>query len=194
MSLAGLSNESARARLLTEGPNSLPGDDERSILRIVLGVLKEPMLILLLSAGIISFVLAETIDAILLMGTVAIILGISIFQVRRTERALHALHQLTAPLALVIRDGKEERIPSSQVVRGDALVLLEGDRITADARVIESSSIEVDESLLTGESIPVVKSPGDFLFTGSLIANVGTLLVGGIVTAISIRAAGARND
>jgi Ca2+-transporting ATPase len=171
VSLAGLSNESARARLLTEGPNSLPGDDERSILRIVLGVLKEPMLILLLSAGIISFVLAETIDAILLMGTVAIILGISIFQERRTERALHALHQLTAPLALVIRDGKEERIPSSQVVRGDALVLLEGDRITADAQVIESSSIEVDESLLTGESIPVVKSPGDFLFTGSLIVR-----------------------
>lgn len=171
MGRSGLTSEEARTRLLTEGPNSLPGDAEQSLLRLILTVIREPMLLLLLAAGVISFLLAELVDAILLMATVSVVLGISIFQERRTERALHALHDLTAPLALVIRDGKEERVSSNQVVRGDLLVLLEGDRITADARIIECASIEVDESLLTGESTPVVKSVEDLIFTGSLVVR-----------------------
>ncbi|MEY3378743.1 MAG: hypothetical protein RLZZ125_320 [Actinomycetota bacterium] len=171
MSISGLSTEEARTRLLTDGPNSLPTEKEQSFLGLVLSVLREPMLLLLLAAGVISFLLVELVDALLLMTTVVIVLGISIFQERRTERALHALHELTAPLALVIRDGKEERISSNQVVRGDLLILLEGDRITADAHITKSASIEVDESLLTGESIPVVKSAGDLIYTGSLIVR-----------------------
>ncbi len=171
MSLVGLTEQEARTRLLNEGPNSLPSEKEQSLFQVIFSVLKEPMLLLLLGAGVISFLLAELVDALLLMATVVIVIGISIIQERRTERALHALHELTAPLALVIRDGKEERISSSQVARGDLLVLLEGDRVTADARVIESASIEVDESLLTGESLPVVKSIGSPIFTGSLIVR-----------------------
>ena len=171
MSFLGLSGEEARTRLLTEGPNSLPSEKEDSLLRIALSVLKEPMLMLLLAAGVISFLLAELVDALLLMATVIIVLGISIFQERRTEKALHALRELTAPLALVIRDGKEERISSNQVVRGDLLILSEGDRITADGLITDAVSIEVDESLLTGESIPVSKSLGDSIFTGSLIVR-----------------------
>ena len=171
MSFTGLSTEEARSRLATDGPNSLPSDSENSLWKVALSVVREPMLLLLVSAGIISFLLAELVDALLLMATVLIVLGISIFQERRTERALHALNELTAPLALVIRDGKEERISSSQVVRGDLLVLLEGDRITADGYLIESTSIEVDESLLTGESIPVIKSEGDLILTGSLVVR-----------------------
>lgn len=119
MSISGLSTEEARTRLLTDGPNSLPTEKEQSFLGLVLSVLREPMLLLLLAAGVISFLLVELVDALLLMTTVVIVLGISIFQERRTERALHALHELTAPLALVIRDGKEERISSNQVVRGE---------------------------------------------------------------------------
>jgi Ca2+-transporting ATPase len=171
VSFTGLSTEEARSRLVTDGPNSLPSDSEKSLLKVALSVMREPMLLLLVAAGVISFVLAELVDALLLMATVLIVLGISIFQERRTERALHALNELTAPLALVIRDGKEERISSSQVVRGDLLILLEGDRITADGRLVESTSIEVDESLLTGESIPVIKSEGDLIFTGSLVVR-----------------------
>lgn len=104
MSFLGLTGEEARTRLLTEGPNSLPSEKEESLLRVALSVLREPMLLLLLAAGVISFLLAELVDALLLMATVMIVLGISIFQERRTEKALHALRELTAPLALVIRD------------------------------------------------------------------------------------------
>jgi Ca2+-transporting ATPase len=129
------------------------------------------MLLLLAAAGAISFLLAELVDALLLMATVFIVLGISIYQERRTERALSALSELTAPLALVIRDGKEQRIGSSQIVPGDLLVLLEGDRIAADSILVSRSPIEVDESLLTGESIPVAKEEGMPIFTGSLVVR-----------------------
>lgn len=170
-SAAGLTSEEARARLSVVGPNALPSEAEKNLPQIAFAVAKEPMLLLLISAGAISFLLAELVDALLLMGTVFIVLGISIYQERRTERALHALHELTAPLALVIRDEKEMRIPSSQLVPGDLLLLLEGDRVAADATLLTDSAIELDESLLTGESIPVPKRSGDAIFTGSLVVR-----------------------
>ncbi|NDE71257.1 MAG: hypothetical protein EB054_00800 [Actinobacteria bacterium] len=129
------------------------------------------MIILLLAAGCINIILAKPIDAILLTGTIVIIVGISIFQERRTERALSALRDMTAPLALVIRDGVESRIPSSQVVVGDLLLLREGDRISADARTLSSTALQVDESLLTGESVPVAKENDDAVFAGSLVVK-----------------------
>ena len=170
-SATGLTSEEARVRLSAVGPNALPSEAEKSLFQIALSVAKEPMLLLLISAGAISFLLAELVDALLLMGTVFIVLGISIYQERRTERALHALHELTAPLALVIRDEKEVRVPSSQLVPGDLILLLEGDRVAADAKLVTDSAIELDESQLTGESIPVPKRSGDGVFTGSLVVR-----------------------
>ncbi|MEY3317851.1 MAG: hypothetical protein RL540_223 [Actinomycetota bacterium] len=131
MESLGLTSAEAEARLVEHGVNALPSEKEKNLLQVAFSVLREPMLLLLAAAGAISFLLAELVDALLLMATVFIVLGISIYQERRTERALSALRELTAPLALVIRDGKEQRIGSSQIVPGDLLVLLEGDRIAA---------------------------------------------------------------
>ena len=157
------------ARLLTEfGPNSVESDTSRSRLSETFAVLREPMLLLLLAAGLISFFLADLTDAILLMFTVVIVLGISIYQQQRTNRALAALKELTAPLAHVVRDGLEVRISSRDVVPGDLIILSEGDRVVADAELVTVSSLECDESLLTGESIPITKGTGEIAFTGSL--------------------------
>ena len=157
------------ARLLNEfGPNSVETEASRSRLSVALSVLREPMLLLLLAAGLLSFLLADLTDAILLMFTVVIVFGISIYQQQRTNKALAALKELTAPLAHVIRDGLEMRISSRDVVPGDLLILSEGDRVVADAELVTASSLEFDESLLTGESIPITKSSGEIAFTGSL--------------------------
>jgi Ca2+-transporting ATPase len=129
------------------------------------------MLILLIAAGAINFLLAEILDALMLMVTVVIVIGISIYQARRTENALYALKQLTAPYATVIRDGVQQRISSNQIVVGDLLLLFEGDRVSADAELIESSTLAADESTLTGESVPVDKSNGHLVFSGTLITR-----------------------
>jgi P-type Ca2+ transporter type 2C len=167
----GLTSQEARRRLAEYGENSLPGESRRSLFYIAITVLKEPMLLLLLAAGLISFLLADLSDAILLFVTVIIVLAISIYQHKRTESALRALHQLTAPLALVMRDGVKKRIPSAELVPGDLLLLLEGDRISADAKLLTSSFLEIDESLLTGESVPVSKEQADLIFSGTLIVR-----------------------
>lgn len=168
MTIAGLTSLEA-ARLLNEfGPNSVETEASRSRLSVALTVLREPMLLLLLAAGLLSFLLADLTDAILLMFTVVIVLGISIYQQQRTNKALAALKELTAPLAHVIRDDLEMRISSREVVPGDLLILSEGDRVVADAELVTASSLEFDESLLTGESIPITKSSGEIAFTGSL--------------------------
>ena len=171
MTTTGLSSTEALERLARFGPNALPSEAPKSLGRVALEVIREPMLLLLIAAGMISFLLAELSDAILLMFTVVIVLFISIFQQQRTERALQALKDLTSPMALVLRDEKELRVPSSELVPGDLLLLLEGDRVCADARLITNSSIEFDESLLTGESVPVTKSADEMAFTGSLIVR-----------------------
>ncbi len=164
----GLSSQEA-SRLLREfGPNTVETEVSQSKVAVALAVLREPMLLLLLGAGLLSFLLADLTDAILLMFTVVIVLGISIYQQQRTNSALASLRQLTAPLAHVIRDGIEVRISSREVVPGDLIILSEGDRVVADAELVTATSLEFDESLLTGESIPVTKSANDIIYTGSL--------------------------
>ena len=169
MSSLGLTSQEAAVRLRQNGPNLIEKRGQRSLASLIWDVIREPMLVLLLAAGVISFFLAEIVDAALLMVTVLIVLAISILQERRSERAIEALRDLTAPLALVLRDGVERRIPSTQVVHGDLLVLLEGDRVAADARLITTSALSIDESLLTGESTPVAKELEAQVLAGSLV-------------------------
>ena len=171
MSLAGLSSAEAHSRLVHDGENSIPSERQNSLARQILAIVSEPMLILLISAGVINFFLAEVLDAIMLMFTVVIVLGISIVQSRRTENALFALKQLAAPYATVIRDGTEMRVPSSNVVVGDLLLLSEGDRVSADARIIRNVTLAADESTLTGESAPVEKQINDLVFSGTLVTR-----------------------
>ena len=158
---AGLSQVDAQARLQAEGFNELPMGDGRGILRIVVDVLREPMFSLLLAAGAIYLLLGDLGEAIVLLAFATLSVLITVVQETRSERVLAALRDQASPRALVIRDGQRLRIPGREVVRGDTIVVLEGDRIPADAVVVSAGSLVVDESLLTGESVPVNKSAGD---------------------------------
>ncbi|MDE3231291.1 MAG: HAD-IC family P-type ATPase, partial [Chloroflexota bacterium] len=153
----GLSMAEATQRLQAEGYNELTAPVRHPLLRVALEVFKEPMLLLLIAAGAIYLFLGETREALILLASVFVIIGITIVQERRTERAVEALRDLSSPRALVIRDGQETRIAGREVARGDLLVLLEGDRVAADALVLRNTNLSVDESLLTGESAPVRK-------------------------------------
>ncbi|MDE8652022.1 cation-translocating P-type ATPase [Novosphingobium album (ex Liu et al. 2023)] len=153
----GLSAWQARERLAIDGPNELPRAGRRSPLRIALEVLREPMLALLLAAGVVYLLLGDTTEAIILLAFAGLSIGLTIVQEARTEKVLEALRDLSAPRALVIRDGETIRVAGREVVEGDILVLDAGDRVAADALLLEADALEADESLLTGESVPVRK-------------------------------------
>lgn len=153
----GLSSVEARTRLAADGPNELPRLGTRSLLRIVGEVVREPMLALLLGGGLLYLLLGNLTEALILLAFATFSVALTVVQETRTEHVLEALRDLSAPRALVIRDGQRIRIAGRDVVSGDILVLEQGDRIAADARLIEATDLQVDESLLTGESLPVRK-------------------------------------
>jgi P-type Ca2+ transporter type 2C len=153
----GLSASQARELFDRDGPNELPRKGKRTPLRIALEVLREPMLAMLLAAGGIYLLLGDRTEALILLLFAGLSIVITIVQETRTENVLETLRDLSAHRALVIRDGETIRIPSREVVEGDTLVLEQGDRVPADALVLEARELEADESLLTGESVPVRK-------------------------------------
>jgi len=196
-SIQGLSEQEAGKRLREEGYNELPSQKKQTILDIALGVLKEPMLLLLLACGTIYLVLGEAKDAMMLMTFVVVVIGITFYQERKTENALDALRGLASPRALVIRGGKQLRIPGREVARGDVIYLQEGDRVPADGTVMACVNFSADESLLTGESVAVRKSPWDgrlaqarpggddlpFCYSGTLVVQ-GRALVQATATGV----------
>ena len=155
--ITGLSEAEAANRLKTEGHNELPATKQRSIFAIAFEVVREPMFLLLVACGALYLILGDKEEALMLIGFVFIVMGITLYQERKTERALEALRDLSSPRALVIRDGVEKRIAGREVVRGDILVVSEGDRVPADAALLSCVNFSTDESLLTGESVPVRK-------------------------------------
>ncbi|MBM4240983.1 MAG: cation-translocating P-type ATPase [Euryarchaeota archaeon] len=157
--IVGLSEDEAVKKLKEDGYNELPSTEKRSSLAIVFEVIREPMFLLLLGSGIIYLLLGDLEEALMLLGFVFVIIGITFYQERKTERTLEALRDLSSPRALVIREGMQKRIAGREVVRDDILVLKEGDRVPADAVILSCSNLLVNESLLTGESVPVRKVP-----------------------------------
>jgi Ca2+-transporting ATPase len=157
--VTGLTAPVAAERLRAEGPNELPRPPRRTPLRIVIEVVREPMFGLLLAAGAIYLALGDPAEAAILLIFATLSVSIAVVQESRTERVLEALRDLTSPRALVIRDGQQQRIAGRDVVRGDVLVVAEGDRVPADATLISGHGVQTDESLLTGESVPVRKVP-----------------------------------
>src|ERR1035437_7631364 len=125
----GLSAAQVAQRLREEGPNALPGGQYRTWLDIVRETAREPMFLLLLAAGSLYLVLGSLQEGLILFGFVLAMLGLTLYQEGKTERAIEALRDLTSPRALVIRDGKAQRIAGREVVRGDVLMLAEGDRV-----------------------------------------------------------------
>ncbi len=188
----GLSGREAAQRLRAEGPNALPELDRRTASRIIADVMREPMFALLLGAGVLYLLIGSRGEALVLFAFACFSVAIAIVQEGRSERVLEALRDLTSPRALVIRDGGQTRIAGRDVVRGDLLVLAEGDRVPADALLVSGDDVQADESLLTGESVPVRKRvsrepplagamPGGddlpFVFSGTLIVTGGGLAV-----------------
>jgi Ca2+-transporting ATPase len=153
----GLSSAVAKVRLKQDGANELPVSGKRNLRDISWEVVQEPMFLLLVAAGGIYLLLGDVTDALMLLGFVCVVMTITIYQENKTERVLDALRDLTSPRALVVRDGVEQRIAGREVVRGDMLILSEGDRVPADAVLTSSHNLAVDESLLTGESVSVTK-------------------------------------
>src|SRR5512147_803318 len=153
--LTGLTAAEAEARLAADGPNELPTARKRNLPQQAWDVVRQPMLLLLLGAGTVNFLLAEPLDGAILMSFVVVVIAISIYQEHKTENALAALRDLSSPRALVVRDGVQVRIAGREVVRGDVVLLAEGDRVPADAALVDGVNLSVDESALTGESVPV---------------------------------------
>ncbi len=160
-STSGLTEQEAALRLKQEGYNELPPSKKRTFVVLAVEVISEPMFLLLIFGGLIYLFLGDIQEAIMLLGFVFLIIGITVYQENKTERTLEALRDLSSPRALVIRNGEQKRIAGREVVREDILVLEEGDRIPADAVVLSSLNLSTDESLLTGESVPVRKVAWD---------------------------------
>lgn len=179
----GLSQQQAQLRLHAEGPNQLPKANRRSLARRMLDVLREPMFALLITGGIIYWLLGDTAEALILLLFASLSVGITLIQESRSERVLDTLKDLASPHAAVIRDGQRILIPSVEVVREDLIVVGEGERVAADASILFAEDLLVDESLLTGESVAVEKHPAinpqqqDAHFACQLFA--GTLVVRG---------------
>src|SRR6266545_4335621 len=167
----GLSEAAAAERLQSERYNELPTVRYRGFLVIATEVLREPMFLLLIACGAIYLVLGDPHEALMLLGFVVLITGVTLYQEHKTERALEKLRDLASPRALVVRD--------------DLLLLEEGDRVPADALVLSATNLSVDESLLTGESVPVRKTAADdsplmqppggddlpFVYSGTLVVH-----------------------
>lgn len=187
----GLSAAEAQRRLETEGFNELPAPNRRSPLRIILEVLREPMLALLLIGGVIYLLIGDLKDALVLIAFAALSVVITAVQETRTEKVLEALRDLTGPRALVVRDGARIRIAGRDVARGDLIVLEEGDRVPADATLLQAHDLQIDESLLTGESVPVRKSLAQDAADSRAVFS-GTLVVRGTGTS-EVAATGVRS-
>jgi Ca2+-transporting ATPase len=182
---SGLSAAEAADRLESFGPNELPSPERRDFLRIAWEIVRQPMFALLLGGGAIYLLLGEPADAVVLALFATLSVSVGIVQETRSERVLESLRNLASPRALVVRDGVRQRIAGREVVPGDIMVLSEGDRVPADALLLEAGDLLADESLLTGESVPVRKkaaaseipwaAPGGddlpFAFAGTLIVR-----------------------
>jgi Ca2+-transporting ATPase len=197
--LKGISDNEAAIKLVRDGFNELPSQASRNSFDIFLSVIREPMFLLLLACGVVYFSTGEFQEALMLLGFVVVIILITFFQERKTERALESLKNLASPRANVLRNGEKKRIAGREVVCDDMLLLSEGDRIAADCVLVYVVNFGVDESLLTGESVPVRKTatksigssmgkPGGddspFAFSGTLVITGQAI---GIVKSTGIR-------
>ncbi|MEO8601347.1 MAG: cation-translocating P-type ATPase [bacterium] len=197
---AGLSEAVAAERLRSEGANALPTPHRRRLLALLAEIAREPMILLLLVCSGLYLALGEPREGAVLLASVGVVIAISLYQTQRTEGALAALRTLASPRARVLRDGVERSIPAADVVRGDRMCIAEGERIAADGVVCATAHIEIDESLLSGESVPVrkrVAAPGGVMGRGgndeSAAVFSGSLVVAGEAL-ITVTATGPRTE
>jgi Ca2+-transporting ATPase len=185
----GLSQEEAQRHLAEFGPNELAEKEKISSWIIFLEQFKNFLIIILLVAVILSAIMGEVADAIVIFAIVLFAAGLGFIQEYRAEKAMEALKRMAAPMASVLRNGKEAEIPSRELVPGDIIIIRTGDRIPADCRLIEAVNLKADEASLTGESVPVEKTtqalPGEVNISDRKnMAFMGTAAVYGRGTAV----------
>ena len=172
ISQSGLKQSDIQPLLKRFGKNIFEPEHRRGFLLIVWDIFKEPMFLMLLAACSLYFILGESNEGLLMLAAMFFVTAISIYQETKSSKALAALRQYTEPKITVVRDGKEQVILSEQLVPGDVMVLEEGNRIPADATIIQSNDLTVNESIITGESMPVEKNTvieSNQLFQGTTI-------------------------
>lgn len=178
----GLSSEEAKKRLSEFGFNELEENKENKVLKILLNQLRNALLWLLIFACLLSLFLKEYLDAFAMLGIILLNVLLGFVQEYRAEKASLALKKLSSPLSMVVRDGTEGKIPSREIVKGDIIVLEAGDIVPADSRIIELSSLQVDEASLTGESVPVKKNLSTQLNAVEITDQLNMVFTGTVVT------------
>ncbi len=174
----GLTSERAHQRLKTFGPNKLPERPPPNGLFILFSQFKNPLVYVLITAGLITLFLNHISDTIIIFFAVFINAVLGFIQERRANRALYALKKLIHPNAHVLRDGKLKTIDVSEVVPGEIIILNQGDKISADGRLLEANRLHISEAILTGESAPVEKKLKDKVLMGTVVlAGQGKMLV-----------------
>ncbi len=177
----GLTSEEAQTRILTYGPNELKKKKGKSPILLFLGQFTEVLMIILLIATGLSLVVGETVDALIILAIVIASATLGFTQEYRSEKAVEALKRMTAPTAIVLRDGKEIKVPASQLVPGDIILLFTGDKIPADSRILEGYNLKVDEAALTGESAPVDKHAHELIQDAPLNDKNNMIFTGTVV-------------
>ncbi|MCL2579472.1 MAG: cation-translocating P-type ATPase [Oscillospiraceae bacterium] len=180
--VAGLSRREAELLLLEHGENRLEQGKKISPLKIFAGQFRDLMIMILLASTVVSVLMGQVSEAVAIIVIVLVNAVLGFVQEYRTEKTLEALSRMAAPTARVLREGKRMNIPADQIVPGDVILLSAGDKIPADARVIESVALECDESLLTGESLPVEKRKADRDDLPKEIGRADLVYMGAIVT------------
>ena len=167
----GLTSKEAAERLQKHGPNVLPEKPPPSDLFIFISQLKNPLVYVLVAAGIITFLLNHRSDTAIIFFAVFLNTVLGFFQERRASKALYALKKLIHPEAQVIRNGNLEKIDASEVVLGDIVVLNQGEKVPADGKLVEANKFFVSEAILTGESVSVAKKKNDKVFMGTIAVS-----------------------
>ncbi|MER6583083.1 cation-transporting P-type ATPase [Nonomuraea sp. NPDC001023] len=198
-SSSGLSSAEAAVRLERDGPNLLPRKPPTPLWRRVVTQLRDPLIIVLLIAAALTVATGDWTDAAVIGLVIVVNTAVGVTQEVRADRAITALAELATPDARVVRDGHQRQVPAGDVVVGDLLVLAEGDIVPADAEVVESAALLVDESALTGESVPVDKDAGAAVSSGTVVARgrgravvtaIGAASASGRIASLMVKGAG----
>ncbi|HET6469257.1 MAG TPA: HAD-IC family P-type ATPase [Geminicoccaceae bacterium] len=192
----GLAQDEAAARLARDGPNRLTPPAKRGPLRRLLAQFNNVLLYVLLGAAVVTALLGEWVDTAVIVGVVVINAVIGFVQEGKAEAAIEAIRQMLSPTAVVRRAGRRVAVPAEELVRGDVVLLRAGDRVPADLRLLESSGLEIEEAVLTGESLPVAKGADSVAADAPLaerpsMAWAGTLVAAGTGAGVVVATADA---
>ncbi|MDT9546288.1 MAG: cation-translocating P-type ATPase [Chlorobium sp.] len=178
-STEGLNEKEAAARLLQEGPNALKGSERQSVWSMLLQQIQSVLMLTLFAAALLSFILGHTLEAVAITVIVVFAVLLGFLQEFRAEKAIRALAEMAPPLARVRRGGKELLIPAESVVAGDILILSAGDRVPADGRLLFSAALQLEESSLTGESLPSDKDASAAVALDAPLGDQSTMVFAG---------------